>query len=155
MDDYLSSPCHLHLSVLTICSYTDSITQVVHPAHHQEEGPHHHPDVDVEQPQQEHHHMVGKEDDMTLAGKKDEYLSMRNNKYLLEAVNIGDKVKDKLVVVAASDRVREEGGGSEPDDDDHRGDDDRDDNVDGEDDQPYEQQHSSLRYNKYIVIIKG
>ena len=76
MDDYLSSLYHLHISVLTICSDTDSITQVVHPTHHQEEEPYHHPDVDVEQPQQEHHHMVSKEDDMTLAGKKDEYMNI-------------------------------------------------------------------------------
>ena len=40
---------------------------IVHPAHHEEESPDHHPDVNVKQPQQEHNHVVSKEDDLALA----------------------------------------------------------------------------------------
>ena len=65
--------------------------------------------------------------------------------YLLEAVNISNKMKDKLVVTAAPDTVREESGCSEPNENDKRRDDDRDDNVDAKDDQPDQKQQRYLQ----------
>ena len=70
---------------------------------------------------------------------------------MLEAVNISDEVKDKLIVITATNSVRKESASSESNEHNHRWDDDGDDNVDGKYHQPDEQQHAGLKY-RYLIV---
>ena len=97
--------------------------------------------------------MVSKEDDVALSEYKVQYLFGIDN-FLLEAVNISDEVKDKLIVITATNTVRKEGASSESNENNHRWDDDRDDDVDGKDHQPDEQQHAGLK-QRYLIVGVG